>query len=82
MQFLLQDAFNVGRPTFVEPEVGRVGVPVTMLDSSGSSENEGEDIYVTPFPNHEWVSSCTTTSTRLLSPVSNAFHGGLLLRVV
>ena len=28
--------------------------------------------YVTPFPNHEWVSSCATTSTKALSPARSA----------
>jgi len=31
-----------------------------------------ENTYVIPFPNHEWVSSWTTTSTKVLSPASNA----------
>jgi hypothetical protein len=30
--------------------------------------------YVMPFPNQEWVSSCTTTSTSVRSPARRAKH--------
>lgn len=59
-----QQALDVGRPALVEPEVVLVRVSETRQGPWGQSDDHfGQSTYVTPFPNQEWVSSCTATST-------------------
>ena len=50
---LEEEALDVGRPTFVEPEVCRVRLAAERVCERLENEEEFEKMYVTPFPNHE-----------------------------
>ena len=71
MKDLLQYSFHVSGPSLVQPEM-------RCMNMAGHSDMVSRSVlgsintYVIPFPNQEWVSSWTTTSTKDLSPVSSA----------
>ena len=70
-----QKPFDIGRPSFIQPEVRSMSVTEKGLVDFTAKKTKRT--HVTPFPNQEWLSSWVITFVEDLSPVIIA-EGGYL----